>query len=201
MRYGQPSSTRQGNRLEWQELSLEFQGQYRQGKLYTRFYEPWDSATQELQETTTWPPWIHRSAQSSRCWQDSRWWIKQELSTSMPKLKKVRKKNPYNILLLGVSATLTGKAHKLLFQRAEFSSNYRLMHTSPDWPEIMQIHHFMEHTKATRLDSPFPRLSPRQKIFRRQSSSWIKQRTEVTTRWHLGTFATARCMDAPSFLA
>ena len=39
--------------------------------------------------------------------------------------------------------------------KAGFLPNYRLMQTSLDGPDIMQIHRFMDHSKASCLDLQF----------------------------------------------
>lgn len=57
-------------------------------------------------------------------------------------IEKVRKRIPCNIPLLGVSATLTKRARLRVLEKAGFRPSYRLMQTSLDRPEIMQIHRF-----------------------------------------------------------
>ena len=71
------------------------------------------------------------------------------------KIEKVRKRIPYNIPLLSVSATLTKKTQTKILEEVGFLSNYRLMQTSLDRLEIMQIHRFMKYTKASCLDLQF----------------------------------------------
>ena len=70
-------------------------------------------------------------------------------------IEKVRKRIPCHIPLLGVFATLTKKTRTKILEKAGFLPNYRLMQTSLDRPEIMQIHRFMKHTKASCLDLQF----------------------------------------------
>lgn len=70
-------------------------------------------------------------------------------------IEKVRKRIPGHIPLLGVSATLTKKTRLQVLDKTSFLPNYRLMQTSLDRPEIMQIHRFMEHTKASGLEFQF----------------------------------------------
>lgn len=55
-------------------------------------------------------------------------------------IEKVQKRIPYYVPLLGVSATLTKQARVRILDKAEFKPDYRLMQTSLDRPEIMQIH-------------------------------------------------------------
>lgn len=70
-------------------------------------------------------------------------------------IEKVRKRIPCHVPLLGVSATLTKSTRSRILDKAGFLSNYKLMQTSLDRPEIMQIHRFMEHSKASCLDLQF----------------------------------------------
>ncbi|MCJ1465984.1 hypothetical protein MMC07_004603 [Pseudocyphellaria aurata] len=70
-------------------------------------------------------------------------------------IEKIGKRIPCNIPMLGVSATLTAKVRKQVVRKAGISAEYRLMHTSLDRPEIMQIHHFMEHPLASCSDLQF----------------------------------------------
>lgn len=71
------------------------------------------------------------------------------------KIEKVWKKIPCYIPLLGISTTLTKQAQVCIFDKVEFKSDYRLMQTSLDRPEIMQIYKFMEYAKASCLDLQF----------------------------------------------
>lgn len=70
-------------------------------------------------------------------------------------IEKVRKRIPCHVPLLGVSATLTKKVRLRVVEKAGFLPNYRLMQTSLDRAEIMQIHRFMEHAKSSCLDLQF----------------------------------------------
>lgn len=70
-------------------------------------------------------------------------------------IKKVRKRIPCHVPLLGVSATLTKQAQFRILEKAEFNPTYKLMQTSLDRPKIMQIYRLMEHTKGSCLDLQF----------------------------------------------
>lgn len=70
-------------------------------------------------------------------------------------IEKVQKRIPCDGPLLGVSATLTKKVRLGVLDKAGFHTNYKLMQTSLDRPKIMQIHRFMEHSKASCLDLQF----------------------------------------------
>lgn len=70
-------------------------------------------------------------------------------------IKKVQKKIFCHIFLLKVSATLTAKVRSRVLNKAGFLSNYWLMQTSLDRPEIMQIHRYIEHTKVSCLNLQF----------------------------------------------
>ena len=50
---------------------------------------------------------------------------------------------------------LTKTVRSCVLEKAEFLPNYRLIQTSLDWPEIMQIHRFIEHLKSSYLDFQF----------------------------------------------
>lgn len=67
-------------------------------------------------------------------------------------IKKVRKRIPCYVLLLGVSATLTKSVRFRVVEKAGFYPNYDLMQTSLNRPEIMQIHRFMEYSRSSCLD-------------------------------------------------
>ena len=71
------------------------------------------------------------------------------------KIEKVWKKIPCNVLILGISATLTKQAQTKILDKAKFRTGYCLMQISLDRPEIMQIHQFLEYTKAICLDLQF----------------------------------------------
>ncbi|MCJ1466709.1 hypothetical protein MMC07_005329 [Pseudocyphellaria aurata] len=68
------------------------------------------------------------------------------------RLDRLESEMPYNVPLLGVSTTLTAKARQRVLQQAGFSTDHRLMQTSLDRPEIMQIHRFMKHPQTSCLD-------------------------------------------------
>lgn len=70
-------------------------------------------------------------------------------------IEKVRKRIPCHIPLLGVSATLTKKTRMIVVDKSGFHPFYKLMQTSLDRPEIMQVHRFMEHSKGSCLDLQF----------------------------------------------
>lgn len=70
-------------------------------------------------------------------------------------IQKVRKRIPCHILLLGVSTTLTKKTLLTIIDKAGFLPTSRLMRTSLDQPEIMQINRFMQHPKGSCLDLQF----------------------------------------------
>lgn len=70
-------------------------------------------------------------------------------------IEKVWKRITCDVLILGVSATLTKQAQTEILDKIRFRTGYCLMQTSLDWPEIMQIHRFMEYTKASCLDLQF----------------------------------------------
>lgn len=70
-------------------------------------------------------------------------------------IAKVRKRIPCHIPLLGVSATLTKKTLSAVLDKAGFLPTHRLMRTSLDRPEVMQIHRFMQHPKSSCLDLQF----------------------------------------------
>ena len=57
--------------------------------------------------------------------------------------------------MLGVSATLTKRVRSQVLARAGFQADYKLMQTSLDRQEIMQIHRFMNHSKSSCLDLQF----------------------------------------------
>ncbi len=67
-------------------------------------------------------------------------------------IEKLRKRIPCHVPLLGVSATLTKSTRSRILDKAGFLPNYKLTQTSLDRPEIMQMHRFMEHSKASCLD-------------------------------------------------
>ena len=70
-------------------------------------------------------------------------------------IEKLRKRIPYQVPLLGVSATLTQSKKLIIVEKAGFNENYKLMQTSLDRPEIQQIHRFMQHAKSSCLDLQF----------------------------------------------
>lgn len=70
-------------------------------------------------------------------------------------IEKVRKRIPCNIPLLGVSATLTKSVRSRVVEKAGFLPNYRLLQTSLDRQEIMQLHRFMKHPRSSCLDLQF----------------------------------------------
>ena len=70
-------------------------------------------------------------------------------------IEKLRKRIPCHVPLLGVFATLTKSTRYRILDKAGFLPNYKLTQTSLDRPEIMQIHRFMEHSKASCLDLQF----------------------------------------------
>lgn len=61
----------------------------------------------------------------------------------------------HGIPLLGVSATLTKKVRLRVLEKLGFLSNYKLIQTSLDRPEIMQVHTFIKYAKASCLDLQF----------------------------------------------
>lgn len=71
------------------------------------------------------------------------------------KLEKLQKRISCNILLSSISATLTKKIQTKILEKSGFLPNYRLMQTLLDYPETMQIYHFIKHTKASCLDLQF----------------------------------------------
>lgn len=77
-------------------------------------------------------------------------------------IEKLRKRILHQVPLLGVLATLTKKMQAQVLAKSGFYPDFRLMKTSLDRPEIMQIHRFMEHSKASCLDLQFI-LPPRAK--------------------------------------
>lgn len=70
-------------------------------------------------------------------------------------IEKVRKRIPCHVPLLGVSATLTKKVRLRVLEKTGFHPDYRLMQTSLDRPEILQIHRFMKHAKSSCFDLQF----------------------------------------------
>lgn len=54
-----------------------------------------------------------------------------------------------------MSATLTKATQSWVIEKAGFTSKYKLMQTSLDRPEIMQMHRFIQHSKASCLDLQF----------------------------------------------
>lgn len=71
------------------------------------------------------------------------------------KIAKIRTQIVNNVLLLRVLVILTKKIRVKILDKAGFNKDYWLIQTSFDWPEIMQIHQFMEHLKANCLDLQF----------------------------------------------
>lgn len=55
-------------------------------------------------------------------------------------IEKIRKRIPCHVPLLGISATLTKNNQTRVAEKAGFLPNYRLLQTSLDRLEIMQIH-------------------------------------------------------------
>ena len=70
-------------------------------------------------------------------------------------IEKVRKRIPCGVSLLGVSATLIKRVRSQVLARAGFQADYKLMQTSLDRQDIMQIHRFMNHSKSSCLDLQF----------------------------------------------
>ena len=56
---------------------------------------------------------------------------------------------------MGLSATLTPAVRIKVIKKAGFLPTYKLMQTSLDRPEIMQVHQFMKHAKSSCLDLQF----------------------------------------------
>ena len=98
-------------------------------------------------------------------------WVK-DFRPMYAEIEKVRKRIPCHVPLLGVSATLTKSVCTRVVEKAGFLPNYRLLQTSLDRLEIMQIHRFMEHPRSSCLDLQFvlPHRPKRRKISRKQSS-------------------------------
>lgn len=67
-------------------------------------------------------------------------------------IEKVRKRIPCHVPLLGVSATMTKSTCSRVIAKAGSLLEHRLMQTSLDRPEIMQIHRFIDHPKASCLN-------------------------------------------------
>lgn len=78
-------------------------------------------------------------------------------------IEKICKKIPCYIPLLGVLGTLTKTVQFRVIEKASFFPNHYLMQTSLDWPEIMQVHQFMDHPKFSCLDFQFILLPVAQK--------------------------------------
>lgn len=70
-------------------------------------------------------------------------------------IEKVRKRIPTDVPLVGVSATLTPDVQTRVIKKAGFYPTYKLMQTSLDRLEIMQVHRFMKHMKSSCLDLQF----------------------------------------------
>ena len=67
-------------------------------------------------------------------------------------IENVRKRISCHVSLLGVSAIMTKSTRSRVLAKAGFLPEYRLMQTSLDRPEIMQIYRFMDYSKASCLD-------------------------------------------------
>lgn len=70
-------------------------------------------------------------------------------------IKKICKKISCQVSLLGISATLVPKLITKVLDKLGFFPDYKLMRTSLDRPEIMQIHQFIEYAKSSCLDLQF----------------------------------------------
>lgn len=70
-------------------------------------------------------------------------------------IQKVKNRISYHVSLPEVSATLTKKTLLTVIDKVKFLPTYRLMRTSLDQPEIMQIHQFMQYPKGSCLDLQF----------------------------------------------
>ena len=67
-------------------------------------------------------------------------------------IEKVRKRIPCYVLILGISATMTKSTRSQVIAKGGFLPEHRFMQIFLDRPEIIQIHHFMNHFKASYLD-------------------------------------------------
>lgn len=61
----------------------------------------------------------------------------------------------HSIPLFSISATLTKQVRSRILEKSGFFSNYKLMQTFLDRPEIMQVHRFIKYAKASCLDLEF----------------------------------------------